>query len=44
MLNTCAAYSAAGAVVRQRWPPRYNGPQAAEAAPTAAAEASSAAE
>jgi hypothetical protein len=44
MLNTCAAYSAAGAVVRQRWPHLYNGPQAAEAAPTAAAEASSAAE
>lgn len=35
MLNTCTAYSSAGAVVRQRWPHLYTG---ADAEPAPAAE------
>jgi hypothetical protein len=33
MLNSCTAYSAAGAVVRQRWPHLYSGPRDAAAEP-----------
>jgi hypothetical protein len=33
LLNTCFAYSSAGAVVRKRWPQLYSGTQPAEGAP-----------
>jgi hypothetical protein len=32
LLNTCFAYSSAGAVVRKRWPQLYTGDQPAEGA------------